>query len=157
MAKLISHMDRRNPLWRDMEGGREVLVIFWGPSAYISPSVYVTKPRVPTWVYATAHVNGIPRILQGKGEMDKIVTDLCRFMEEPDSGWDIGQVEEYKARILSGIVGFEIDITRVQSQTRLGQQNDSDDFRAVHNALVEGAAGEKQVAALMERLGMIER
>lgn len=155
-SKLVSHMDRRNPLWRDMEDGREVMVIFWGPSAYISPSVYVTRPRVPTWVYATVHVNGTPRLVRDADGVDKIVSDLCNFMEKSGSAWDISQVVDYKEKLLSSIVGFEIDITSAQSQIRLGQLNDSEDLRAVYDALCGGTHGEKQVAALMKDRGIID-
>lgn len=154
--KLISHMDRRNPLQREMEDGREVLVIFWGPNAYISPSDYVATPRVPTWVYATVHMNGIPRLIHGKNEIDKIVSDLSYFMEKPNSGWDISQVVDYKEKLLDSIVGFEIDITSAQSQIRLGQQNDKEDIMAVYNSLSNGSHGEKQVAALMKHQGMLD-
>lgn len=156
-SKLVSHMDRRNPLWRDMEDGREVLVIFWGPSAYISPSIYTTTPRVPTWIYVTAHVNGIPRLIQGKDEMGKIVSDLSNYMEKPGTGWDISQVTDYRDRLLGAIVGFEIDITNAQSQIRLGQQNNSEDLGAVYEALLNGAPGEQQVAGIMKDMGIIDR
>ncbi|MBL4801228.1 MAG: FMN-binding negative transcriptional regulator [Emcibacter sp.] len=155
-AKLISHMDRRNPLWREMEDGREVLVIFWGPSAYISPSIYTTTPRVPTWIYTTAHVSGMPRLVHDGDAKDKIVSDLCRFMEKPDSGWDISQVGDYKARLLDAIVGFEIDITSAQSQVRLGQLNNSEDLKAVYEALSHGAPGDMQVAEIMKNMGIVE-
>ena len=155
-AKLISHMDRRNPLWQEMENGGDVLVIFWGPSAYISPSIYTTQPRVPTWIYTTAHVSGTPRLIHDGDAKDKIVSDLCRFMEKPNSGWDISQVVGYKERLLGSIVGFEIDITSAQSQIRLGQPNSREDIMAIYEALSNGTPGEKQVAVLMKDLKIID-
>jgi len=60
---LLAHLARANPQWRDFVAGREVLVIFQGPHAYISPSWYQVHPSVPTWNYAVVHAYGVPRII----------------------------------------------------------------------------------------------
>ena len=39
-------------------GGQEVLAIFEGPHAYISPSWYEDAVSVPTWNYAAVHAYG---------------------------------------------------------------------------------------------------
>ncbi|MFC3050502.1 FMN-binding negative transcriptional regulator [Kordiimonas pumila] len=155
-GRLISHMDKRNPLWKDLESGKEVLVIFWGPNAYISPALYTTTPRVPTWVYATVHIKGTPRLIKDAEGVDKIVTDLCNYMEKPDSGWSIEQVSGYKSRILNGIVGFEIDIAATMSQVRLAQQNDQPDIEALYKGLASGSSGDRQVAELMKKMSIVE-
>src|SRR5688572_17544632 len=48
---LRSHMARANGQWRHFASGREVLCIFHGPHAYVSPSWYASKNAVPTWNY----------------------------------------------------------------------------------------------------------
>jgi len=40
---LRGHVARANPLWRDFAKDIEVLAIFHGPDAYITPSWYATK------------------------------------------------------------------------------------------------------------------
>jgi transcriptional regulator len=52
---LSSHMARANPHWRSLAGNPEVLVIFQGPHAYISPALYEDRVSVPTWNYAVVH------------------------------------------------------------------------------------------------------
>src|SRR5665647_2355299 len=47
---LVSHMSRANDQWKALEG-KEVLVIFQEPHAYISPSPYEKQENVPTWNY----------------------------------------------------------------------------------------------------------
>ena len=44
---LLAHLARANPQWRDFAASGEVLVIFQGPHAYITPSWYETHPSVP--------------------------------------------------------------------------------------------------------------
>jgi len=53
--RLQAHMAKANPQWQDFAEGGEVLVIFSGPHAYISPSLYERKPSVPTWNYVAVH------------------------------------------------------------------------------------------------------
>jgi len=59
-GKLLGHMARANPQWRHFASCDEVLAVFQGPHAYISPSWYLS-PNVPTWNYAVAHVRGKDR------------------------------------------------------------------------------------------------
>src|SRR5438874_12997132 len=60
---LRSHMARANPQWRHFQPGQQILCIFHGPHAYISPSWYVTQHTVPTWNYAAVHVYGVPEVM----------------------------------------------------------------------------------------------
>jgi transcriptional regulator len=49
---------RANGQWKAIRAEREVLCIFHGPHAYISPQWYVQQHTVPTWNYAAVHVYG---------------------------------------------------------------------------------------------------
>src|SRR5438105_15808368 len=54
--KLVGHVARANPLWRDYAAGTPGLAIFSGPQAYVNPSWYGSKRETrkvgPTWNYA---------------------------------------------------------------------------------------------------------
>src|SRR5262245_1760670 len=46
---LIAHVARANPIWRGFDGKAEVVVVFQGPHAYVSPRWYGDRSRhVPT-------------------------------------------------------------------------------------------------------------
>lgn len=149
---LIGHVDRRNPQWQAIEATPEVLVTFLGPDAYVSPTWYGTRPRVPTWLYASVHVYGRARMVQDAPGLEKMVVDLCDTMEPADSPWRPTQVGDYIDRLLNGIVGFEIEITRIETQLRLAQQNSDADRRAVRVALQSGSLQDRRIAELMDRL-----
>lgn len=59
---LIAHVARKNPVWRELRDGDEVLVIFRGADGYVSPNWYPSKhethQQVPTWNYLVAHAHG---------------------------------------------------------------------------------------------------
>ncbi len=52
------HMAKANPHWKSMKEEGKSLVIFHGPHAYVSPSLYEIRESVPTWNYAAVHVYG---------------------------------------------------------------------------------------------------
>ena len=132
---LRSHMARANPQWRDFESGKEVLCIFAGPHAYISPSWYVEQHTVPTWNYATVHVYGIPRIVDAAA-LKKIV---CDTTDKYESGmpvpWIMPLSEQEMDAMLKAIVGFSIEITRVQGKFKLGQNRSREDQESMQRAL----------------------
>ena len=66
---LQGHVARANPHWRSFESGREALVMFQGPHAYISPRWYTPGNHVPTWSYTAVHVYGTPRLVTEPAEL----------------------------------------------------------------------------------------
>src|SRR5919106_288860 len=61
-GKLLAHVARANPVWKELKDGDEALVIFRAGDAYISPNWYPSKHelhrQVPTWNYRVVHVHG---------------------------------------------------------------------------------------------------
>ena len=64
---LDMHMAKNNPQWKEFFDD-EVMVVFAGPHAYVSPRWYEEKERVPTWNYAAVHAYGIPKIISDRKE-----------------------------------------------------------------------------------------
>jgi len=60
--ELAGHIARTNPQADALSGGEELLAIFQGPHAYISPRWY-TEGAVPTWNYQSVHCYGIPTVI----------------------------------------------------------------------------------------------
>lgn len=133
---LLGHMARANPQWQAFESGQEVLAIFQGPHAYISPSWYETTPAVPTWNYATVHVYGVPRIIE---DSQRLVTLVDRLTAVYESGmpqpWPGDIPMDFKQKLLKAIVGFVIDITRIEGKFKLGQNRPLVDQQAVARRL----------------------
>ncbi len=50
--RLFTHFARANPHWKTLDK-QEILVIFSGPHAYISPTWYSSTPEVPTWNFSS--------------------------------------------------------------------------------------------------------
>jgi transcriptional regulator len=124
---LRSHMARANEQWKHFAGTDEVLCIFHGPHAYISPSWYEQQHTVPTWNYAVAHLYGKPSLVD-EAELKQIVFDTtAKFESRMPVPWKIPLSEEEIVAMLKAIVGFRIEITRVEAKFKLGQNRSRED------------------------------
>ena len=147
--RLVAHLARANPQWRDFVDAREVLVIFQGPHAYISPSLYQRQPSVPTWNYAAVHAHGSARLLQSRE--DKLAA-LRQLVEANDRPW-LAQMErlppDFLALKLDGIVAFEIAVTRLEASWKLSQDRAPQERRNIVEALKASADSAAQAVAAM--------
>jgi transcriptional regulator len=157
---LTAHMARANPQWEHISNGQEALVIFQGPHAYISPSWYEAALAVPTWNYAVVHAYGVPNIITAH---DRLVEILNETVATYESGmpqpWNGDLLAEFRDKLVDGIVGFEIPITRIEGKFKLGQNRTQADQQRVHDALAKSADGtDRSLAELMceESEGRIE-
>lgn len=151
---LLCHLARPNPQVADLRAGDEVLVIFTGPHAYVSPSWYATKPAVPTWNYVAVHAYGTPRVIEDSAELIQLVGDLSEIHEGGRKApWRLAdEPADYVTGMARGIIGFAIPIVRLQGKFKLSQNRNAADRRRVIAALrEEDDAGAHDVAALMER------
>lgn len=125
---LRSHMARANGQWKQFVPEREVLCIFHGPHAYISPQWYVQQHTVPTWNYAAVHVYGRPTIVTDDAALEKIVRDTTEKYEAlMPRAWTLPLSQDELARMMKAIVGFTIEITRIEAKFKLGQNKSPED------------------------------
>jgi transcriptional regulator len=147
---LLAHMARANPQWRSFVSGQPALVVFQGPHAYISPSWYEpSAPSVPTWNYAAVHAYGVPRIME---ERDALRAMLGRLVDTHEAmferPWRMELPEDYLDHMMRAIVGFEIEIARLEGKFKLSQNRPVADQRHVVEALA--ASGDVLGAGVAE-------
>lgn len=146
---LQGHMARANAQWQTFNEEQEVLVIFQGPHAYVSPSWYETELSVPTWNYAIVHAYGKPRLIEEQTALYNILQRSVQQYEahfaEP---WTFELPDEYVQKMMRGIVGFEIQITRLEGKFKLSQNRSLRDQDRV--AVVLKDNGDVQSAGVAE-------
>ena len=136
---LKAHLARANPQWKSFDG-REALVIFQGPHAYVSPSWYETHPSVPTWNYSTVHVYGAPRLIDDDAVIRATLRELVENHERgrrPE--WEMALPDDYFETMLKAIVAFELPIERVEGKFKLSQNRSDVDQASVIAHLAESA------------------
>ena len=139
---LLGHMARNNAQWRDFTPGTEVLVIFQGPHAYVSPAWYELSPlAAPTWNYVAAHAYGEARVLSE----DELVSTLHRLVDENEKTfslpWKLELTQAMRERALGSIVGFEIRLSRIEGKFKLSQNRSEQDRRNVMAQFAKTAHG----------------
>jgi len=124
---LLTHVARGNRVWQDVSPEHEALVIFQGPSAYISPNWYPTKAgthrHVPTYNYAVVHAYGRLVIHDDEKWLRGFLGRLTKRMEATQSKpWKMGDAPHaYLRQMLGGIVGIEIPISRLVGKWKVSQ------------------------------------
>ena len=119
--RLDMHMARANPQWKEFFDDEEVMVIFAGPHAYISPRWYEEQERVPTWNYAAVHAYGVPRVIDDRALKRESQRRLVAALDPQWLARFDALASEYVDRMLDGIVNFEIAVTRIETRWKLSQ------------------------------------
>ncbi len=123
---LHGHVARANPLWQQAADS-EVLAIFHGPQAYVTPSWYPSKREhgkaVPTWNYVVVHARGRLRAIDDaawlRRQLEALVARHETGFAEP---WQISDAPpDYIDRMLTAIVGIEIVITSLVGKWKTSQ------------------------------------
>jgi transcriptional regulator len=149
---LRGHMARANPLWKSWTEQSQVLVIFTGPHAYISPSWYEQQVTVPTWNYSAVHAYGRPKLMDDFETLQSLVVQQVAIYEDAEnSSWDRSLMTGVMATELKAIVGFEIEIERLEAKFKFNQNRSLSDQAGVVAALERSACPFKQAAGTFMR------
>jgi transcriptional regulator len=131
---LLGHVAKPNRHRHAFDGRSESLAIFLGPHTYISPTWYHSHPAVPTWNYLAVHAYGVPERINSPEELSGLLDRLVSRYEGPEAAQSV-ITEEYKAKLLPGIVGFRMVIKRIEGKRKLGQNRSTEDQAGVVAAL----------------------
>ena len=148
---LLGHMARNNEQWHDFAAGAEVLVMFQGAHAYVSPTWYEPNPMsVPTWNFMAVHAYGVARILL-EDELEQALHHLVDENEETfSSPWKLELTQMMRERMLGAIVGFEIRLHRIEGKFKLSQNRSRQDRLNVISQLAQSEQG-KDIAYRMRK------
>lgn len=147
---LRGHVARANPLWRQAHADREVLAIFQGPQAYVTPSWYPSKREtgevVPTWNYAVVHASGPLVVHDDRDWVRGLVSQLTAQQEAAQpQPWSINDAPAgYIEHMLGAIVGIEIPLTCLEGKWKVSQNRREADRSGVMEGLAEQADPQAQ-------------
>jgi len=149
LGTLLGHFARANEQAAD--AGAESLAVFSGPHAYISPTWYETPNTVPTWNYVAVHAYGVLRPIEDRAELARLLKRMVEMYEGSRSHpWPFDSGTDFHQKLLDGIVGFEIEITRLEGKWKLNQNHPVERRQRVIAALNEaGGENNQAVAKLM--------
>ncbi len=157
-GRLIGHVALANDMHRLVADGQEVLAIFRGDDAYVSPNFYPTKAEhhrhVPTWNYQAVHMTGTITFQHDSHAKRAAVGLLTRLHERRlngDAAWRMADAPpDYLDQMLANIVAFQINVTKTLAKSKLSQNRADTDFQGAIDGL--RASGHGEMAKDMQNL-----
>jgi transcriptional regulator len=150
------HMARNNPQWKEFFDD-EVLVIFAGPHAYVSPRWYADVERVPTWNYAAVHAYGVPKIVSERKAKAESQRHLIASLDPQWLPKHDALRQEYVEQMLEGIVNFSIAVTRIEARWKLSQNRGRREMELIAVALEKSGDSTERALAALTRQHFVEK
>ncbi|URX61352.1 FMN-binding negative transcriptional regulator [Luteibacter anthropi] len=159
MGTLYAHVARPNT--HITRHGGEVLAMFAGPHAYISPNGYPGKAEhgreVPTWNYIAVHAYGVAETFTDASRLRWLLDRLTERNERESSQpvpWRVDDAPaDYLEKMYRAIVGIRIPITRIDGKWKLGQ-NRTDEDRIGAATLLSQRPGDNEQAIAQAMLSI---
>jgi transcriptional regulator len=130
----------------------EVLVVFHGAHAYVSPRWYVEKERVPTWNYAAVHAYGKVKAFH---DAQSKLAAVAKLVSHHDPKWEPEFRKlsaAYMEGMLNGIVAFEIPVDRIETRWKLSQNRGRQEMELITAELENSDySWERDLVPLMRR------
>jgi transcriptional regulator len=154
---LLGHFARANPHHQLLASGTgEVLAIFPGPDAYVTPAWYPSKEEhgkvVPTWNYVAVHAYGTLRLREDEAFLRAHLDALtARHESAREVPWRVSDAPApYVSQLLKAIVGFELAISRLEGKWKMSQNRPAADIDGVVEGLgASGSARDREVAGII--------
>ena len=146
IVSLLGHCGRRNLIVADLLSNPRALIVFQGPSGYISPRLVSEPNWGPTWNYAA--VRFVVDIEFVEEETAAAIESLLDKMEGNDKGrWTSANLGERYEAMLAQIIAFRARVCEFRPTLKMGQ----DERRPIFDEIV-AKLGDRQLAEWMEAL-----
>jgi transcriptional regulator len=145
------HISRQNVQSKAFDGAQEAVIVFRGPQGYISPAWYQNMPAVPTWNFAVVHATGKLRPVTELQALHAFLGRLiAKFESYQGTSYDFSKLpESYVNGMLTGIIGFQMEIELLEGKFKLGQERSAGDREGILKNLTK-ARGERSLHDLTE-------
>lgn len=163
------HIPRSDPLCEHLMAGREAVIVFAGPSSYVSPSWYL-NPGLPTYNYIPIHLKGRAEAMSGEEELRSHLAQLMD-LHERTARWDLNgdaaeslpgtdrakwapddAAHQRTDKLIGAIRGFRMPIQQLEIKTKLGQNRRPEEVAHTAGILMQSSDPDDQfIAAHMTR------
>lgn len=129
IAAFVGHCALGNPLVADLRRDSSGLVLFNGPSGYISNRYVSNRDWAPTWNFAVLRFEVSVEWLPG--ETAAFVDRLLDHLEGGPGRWSTRELGERYGQMLSRIIGFRAHVRTMRPHFKLGQDETPETFREI--------------------------
>jgi len=148
---ISGHVMRKQEHTIAFENNNKVLVIFSGPSAFVSANWYTTKNMGSTWNYQSVQAKGSLEIKDEKHLYNLLEKLTLHFEKDADAPTQVKNLStEYMEQNMKAIYSFDIIVSDLQHVFKLSQNRDEASKANIHAELSKGDAACKHMAAAMK-------
>lgn len=150
---LEGHMAKANQQSELFKLGKNVLLIFQGPNAYVSSAVYEHQ-NVPTWNYQSVHIYGTVEPMNGEElrlHLGKMVHQHEHKREKP---LDYNSLpKEMLIDYSKDILGFRIKSYKLEAAYKLSQNRNNAD----HQHIIDDLSKDKKNRSIIEAMNRFKK
>ncbi|GAA4717352.1 FMN-binding negative transcriptional regulator [Isoptericola chiayiensis] len=154
---VLSHVGRPDDELLEL-GSHEMLIVVQGPHGYVSPSWYGDASLIPTWNHVTAHLYGVPEILDAEenyATLSRLVDTFEQHVAHPRS---LSTDPAFARGAARGTVGLRMRVTRFDARLKLSQNKAPEVRGRIQDALHDdGPYANPALAAEMARVPALPR
>ena len=146
---LQGHIMRQTDHHKAFIQNPQALIVFTGPSTYVSASWYSDPHIGSTWNYMSIHARGMMEFMSDEG--------LIQFMRKFTLYFEKGNAasptyfdnlpDEFLRKMLPAIVGFEMKVDQLENVFKLSQNRDEQSYRNIISKL-QAQGGESALIAV---------
>ena len=127
VVALLGHCALRNPLVADFRTNPRGLILFNGPSGYVSPALISKPDWAPTWNYAVLRF--IVEVEFVGDETRDAIEQLVAKME--DGAWSTERLGPRYEQMLDQIIAFRAHVRSAEHSFKLGQDESRQGFAEI--------------------------
>lgn len=145
------HIMRNTDHHKAFVENQEALLVFTGPSCYVSASWYSNPQIGSTWNYMSVHVGGQVNFMTDE--------ELKQFMRKLTLKFENGNTtsqtfydnlpDHFLSKMMPAIVGFEIGVNKLENVFKLSQNRDEKSYLNIISKLTEQGGYSKMIAEEM--------
>ena len=124
---LHGHIMKKTDHHLAFEKNNNVLVLFTGPHCYVSASWYNNPQTASTWNYMTVHAKGKIIFTDDDGTYEAVKSITNKYEGTATKAAFNNMPKEYVLPLIKAIVGFSIEIEKLENVFKLSQNKKYDE------------------------------
>lgn len=149
---LRGHIMRNSDHHKAFLHNENVLAVFTGKHTYVSATWYSNPNTASTWNYMSVHIKGIIKFLDDSELEDVLRLTSLHFEDQNHQSETVfdNLPQQFKQKVMGAIVGFEIEIKKMDTVFKLSQEKDAKSYQNIIKKLREQDEDGRVIAAEME-------
>lgn len=150
---LQGHIMRNTDHHKALVENPNALLVFTGPSTYVSASWYSNPQIGSTWNYMSVHVNGRINFMSPEeliGFMKKLTLKFEKGNTQSQTIYD-NLPADFLNKMMPAIAGFEIRAERIENVFKLSQNRDEKSYLNIISKLEEQGGNSALIASEMKK------